>query len=367
MTQDVPAFHRADRMFKKKRQSRERRQSSAKQRNRALLTLIAGVLLAFTSCKEEKKDQKRYLPDSVGAINSLAVVIDNDMWNGEVGDEIREYYAAPVDGLPWDEPVFTLHQIPLQVFKGSTTKSRNILFVRKDSTTNSGIKTDAYAHPQKVGVIEAPDNETLIDMIGKTSAQYIREFKDNDIVENQKRFRSSLNKETYLKKKFGISLTMPYVYKTSKQEDNFIWIERVIPKGSMHIFVYELPINSIPDDSTRVDAFIKMNDSIGQKYVPGREEGMYMVTQQAYAPYIFDITLAGKPTIEVKGMWEMKNFAMAGPFVCYLIRDEENDRLLVLEGLAFAPSEDKRDYMFELEAILKSVKFISEKTPDQKP
>ncbi|MGS2738855.1 DUF4837 family protein [Sinomicrobium sp. M5D2P17] len=362
MTENAPARYKADRMLKNYR--KKDNAGMGLHRNGLLTIFLACILLVFASCEEKKKDKKRYLPDSVGAINSLAVVIDNDMWNGEVGDEIREYYAAPVDGLPWEEPVFTLHQIPLQVFKGSTTKSRNILFVQKDSTTNSGISTDAYAHPQKVGVVQAPDNGKLIDLIGKTSEQYIREFKDNDIKENQKRFHKALNKETYIQKKFGVSLTMPSIYKTSKQEDNFIWIERIIPKGAMHIFVYELPLNSIPNDSSRVDAFIKMHDSIGKKYVPGREEGMYMITQKAYAPYIFDITLAKKPTIEVKGMWEMKNFAMAGPFVCYLIRDEENDRLLVLEGLTFAPAEDKRDYMFELEAILKSVKFISEEKPE---
>lgn len=362
MTHNAPARYKADRMLKNDR--KKDHAGKGLQRHGLFTVLLAGILLVFASCQENKKDKKSYLPDSVGAINSLAVVIDNEMWKGEVGDEIREYYAAPVDGLPWEEPVFTLHQIPLPVFKGSTTKSRNILFVQKDSAVNSGIKTDTYARPQKIGIVRAPDNGSLIDLIGKTSEQYIQEFKDNDIRENQKRFHTALNKEPYVQQKFGISLTMPSVYKTSKQEDNFIWIERVIPKGTMHIFVYELPLNSIPGDSSRVDAFIKMHDSIGKKYVPGREEGMYMITQKAYAPYIFDITLAKKPTIEVKGMWEMKNFAMAGPFLCYLIRDEENDRLLVLEGLTFAPSEDKRDYMFELESILKSVKFTSEKKPE---
>ena len=47
---------------------------------------------------------------------------------------------------------------------------------------------------------------------------------------------------------------------------------------------------------------------------------------------------------------------MAGPFLNYIIKDPENNRLLVLEGFIFAPSTNKRDYMFELEAILKSLK-----------
>ena len=45
---------------------------------------------------------------------------------------------------------------------------------------------------------------------------------------------------------------------------------------------------------------------------------------------------------------------MAGPFVNYTVKDTVNKRLLVLEGFVFAPSISKRDYLFELEAIIKT-------------
>ncbi len=48
---------------------------------------------------------------------------------------------------------------------------------------------------------------------------------------------------------------------------------------------------------------------------------------------------------------------MAGPFVNYVIDDIANNRQLVIEGFVLAPSVRKRDYMFELEAIIKSIKF----------
>src|SRR5690606_4205554 len=178
-----------------------------------------------------------------------------------------------------------------------------------------------------------------------------------DIKESQLRFTRSLNRETDLKEELGISLTMPSVYKIAKQENNFFWIERQIPKGTMNILVYEMPLNSFPDDSSRVEAIVKMRDSIGQRYVPGREEGMYMITEKAYAPYVFDAEIAGRPAIETKSMWEVKNFMMAGPFVNYIVEDTPNNRLVVLEGFTFAPSTNKRDYMFELEAVLKTLKF----------
>ena len=53
----------------------------------------------------------------------------------------------------------------------------------------------------------------------------------------------------------------------------------------------------------------------------------------------------------------MSAYPMAGPFLTYIINDKENNRKLILEGFVFAPATKKRDYMFELEAILKSVHF----------
>ena len=46
---------------------------------------------------------------------------------------------------------------------------------------------------------------------------------------------------------------------------------------------------------------------------------------------------------------------MAGPFLTYILNDETHNRKLVIEGFTFAPNTQKRDYMFELEAILRTI------------
>jgi len=47
---------------------------------------------------------------------------------------------------------------------------------------------------------------------------------------------------------------------------------------------------------------------------------------------------------------------MAGPFVNYILKDTLNKRGFVIEGFAFAPSVAKRDYMFELNSIISTLK-----------
>ena len=61
------------------------------------------------------------------------------------------------------------------------------------------------------------------------------------------------------------------------------------------------------------------------------------------------------PCYATFGKWEVLNDFMAGPFLNYAIEDVSNNRWIVVEGFVYAPSVNKRDYMFELEAVLKSI------------
>ena len=121
---------------------------------RLLFFSVLSALL-FAACNDTNNDKNNtYLPPSVGPINSVAVVIDNDLWEGTIGDTIRRYFAAPVDGLPTEEPTFTLHQIPPQVFEGNTRNSRNILIVQRGDEKKAFVKENLFAKPQVVCVVQ---------------------------------------------------------------------------------------------------------------------------------------------------------------------------------------------------------------------
>src|SRR5690606_40011178 len=64
----------------------------------------------------------------------------------------------------------------------------------------------------------------------------------------------------------------------------------------------------------------------GKKYIPGPTEGSYMITEEAYAPYLFETKIDGKFAYLTKGTWEVENAFMAGPFINYAVRDEKNNR-----------------------------------------
>ncbi|NNJ89031.1 MAG: DUF4837 family protein [Eudoraea sp.] len=322
-----------------------------------VFTLLLAFLL-FSSCNDGPK--KSYKPASIGAINSVGVVISNDLWEGPVGDKIRENFAAPIVGLIWDEPIFSLEQMPKKVFTGTTRYRRSVLYVDLDTVNVAHVKTDLYASPQKIGVIKGRTQEEIIENIETHAEEIIQAITAMELKETQKRFLRSLNKETILEEKFGITIRLPSIYKLGKQEDNFVWIDREIQKGSMNIIAYEIPRNSLTNDSTFVTDFIRMRDSIGEKYIPGPDfpdKKTYMTTEDAFAPYFFETEIDERRTIEARSIWDMENYPMAGPFATFIIDDEKSNRKLVVEGFTFAPATNKRDYMFELEAIIRTIKF----------
>ncbi|MFS4415411.1 DUF4837 family protein [Maribacter sp. 2307ULW6-5] len=318
-------------------------------------TLLFLVPFLFMGCKDE--GEKDYLPESVGAVNALTVVIDNELWKTEVGDAIRENFASPILGVTFDEALFSITQIPHQVFSGSIRNSRSVLYVMEDSLNIAHIKTNMYSKPQKIGVIKGRNKEEIIDNVKKKAAEFTEAFKKQELEQLQTRFLRSLNKEKALEEALGISMNMPSIYKVGRQEDNFVWIDRQIQKGNMNVIAYSVPWNTFSNDSTFVQDIIKMRDSIGKLFIPGTEvpgKENHMITEKAFSPYVFPAEINGRKAAEVRGIWEMSGYPMAGPFLTYIINDRPNDRKVVVEGFTFAPATEKRDYMFELEAILKS-------------
>ena len=87
--------------------------------------LVSALALFVMSCGEGKSD--KILLDSTGTINTISVVVDNETWKGSVGEAIRDVLAAPIYGLPQDEPTFNINQIPSHVFTGFITKNRTVL------------------------------------------------------------------------------------------------------------------------------------------------------------------------------------------------------------------------------------------------
>ncbi|MBT8265620.1 MAG: DUF4837 family protein [Bacteroidia bacterium] len=315
---------------------------------------IAIALILFYAC--EPTNGSRMLSSSSGNINSLSVVIDNELWEGSVGEAARSVLAAPIYGLPQEEPLFTMRQMPPQVFTDFATKNRTVFKVETGKEAGTKFLKDVYAKPQVLILVTGNSSEEIINEINENAKRIVSAFKNAELKEKQRRIRISLHKNNSLEEKLGITMNFPSVYRIAKETDNFYWIRKDIKTGTMNLMVYEMPWGSISEGENAINDIIKMRDSIGKAYIPGPVDGSYMITEASYTPFLTKTIIDNKPALLTKSTWEVENAFMAGPFINYIIKDEINNRLIVAEGFTFAPSVEKRDHMFELEAIIQSLK-----------
>ena len=319
-----------------------------------VIILAITCAMVFACNNGKSKSNQKIVPESSGNLNNLTVVASNDQWNGEVGEVIRDILAAPVDGLPQDEPLFSMKQMPPEVFSGFAAKNRTALKIEKGQA-GLKIEEDTYAKPQKVIVVSGNTTVEIIAQLKENAKKIVSEFKNTELTEKQRRIKKSLHKVTTIENNLGVTLNFPTAYRIAKEEDKFFWIRKDLTTGSMNLMIYQVPLDAIIEGDDAVNQVIKIRDSIGEKHIPGEKEGSYLITEQAYSPFFFKEIVDNKPTFVTKGTWEVKDVIMGGPFINYAIEDKINNRYIIAEGFTFAPSVQKRDFMFELEAIIKSL------------
>lgn len=325
--------------------------------------ILLFLSIFFISCKQEDTTPKK----TNGKINNISVIIDDLLWNGEIGDSIRNKFASPVIGLPQEEPLFTINQFPVKLMEGFLTDSRNIIVIKKDTKENFKILKNKYASPQNIFQISGKTADDILCLIQQNAPEIIKIIHQTEIEECQRINRKSLLAPKYFKDKFNIKLEMPSSYQLMLQKDHFAWFKKEIISGNTSILIYEIPLSSIENKANKIARITKMRDSIGKLFIHGKEDNTDMITEEAYAPYFSNIVLNHKRAYETKGTWVLKNDFMSGPFINYAIVDKDNDRILVLEGFCYAPSKEKRDLMLETEAIIKSLEINKKSLQKEKP
>ena len=314
---------------------------------------IVFFIVFLSSC-----DKKSELPSTSGKINTISVIIDDKLWDGEIGDSIRNKFASPVIGLPQEEPLFNINQYPVKLLEGFMNNCRNIIVIKKEDKNQFVIKENEFAKPQIVYYISGKNSISILDLIQKNAPEIISKIRKSEIQENQRHIDTLLFDFSKLEKQFKINLKIPKEFKYASKKDRFVWLKKEITSGNTSLLIYQLPLSVIETKPNVIDDIIKIRDSIGKLYIHGTSRKTKMITEAAYAPYLSYTVLDKRYAYETKGTWEMENDFMSGPFINYSIVDKPNKRILVVEGFCYAPSKEKRDLMFELEAIIKTIKFV---------
>ena len=148
-----------------------------------------------------------------------------------------------------------------------------------------------------------------------------------------------------------------------KEGKDFFWSSTNL--NDMNFVMYTFPFR---DENTFTKAyFIHKRDSVMKVNIPGEREGMYMETADSAFVDVRNIAVKGDYAFEARGLWEMKNDAMGGPFVSHMRVDRANARVVVVEGFVYNPGKLKRDQIRRLNAALYTLKLPSEQAVSELP
>ena len=322
---------------------------------RVLKLLVLALVTVFAaSCNDSSELVKQNVGGKAGEI---IIVANKAEWESEPGSELRSILATPYPYLPQSEPSYTLINIPHKSFTSLFEYHRNILILKVDPELKAEFKAveDIWAAPQTVIMITAPTKEEATKVIAENGEQLfniINQAERNRIMRNSKRYEDVALRQ-FVADKFGGSPYFPKGYSLKKHTDNFVWISYETTYINLGIFVYRIPYAD--ETSVQLEGFMAATNSIMQDNVPGMVDKSYMTISSEILPGLDVMKYKGRNFVEMRGLWEVKNDFMGGPFVIHAFYDKNNPgEIIVVEGFVYAPRYDKRDYIRQVESILYS-------------
>jgi hypothetical protein len=330
-----------------------------------ILTYLAFALAALTviSCSESKRRQA-LLPNISGKAGEVIVVIDKGQWEGAVGTVLRDTLACDYPYLPQREPLFTLINVAPVGFTQMFQLHRNIVIVNiKPDVTEPGIiyRNDVWARPQCVIRINAADADTAIQLIKDDSKKIVATLEQAErdrVIANAKKYEE-LSLAPEVAKMVGGSPHFPSGYKLKKKTDDFIWIEYNPQYVTQGILIYKYPVVE-GEQMMDLDNILENSNEMLKKNVPGMFDNTYMTTSSIVRPSIEYKRFKGLDFAEIRGLWEVQNDFMGGPFVSHAFYSQDGKDVIVLQAFVYAPKYDKRHYLKQVESVIYSFEWAKE-------
>lgn len=329
-----------------------------------LITVMLVLLTSLISCDNDGKPKENTKARSVGGTSEILLVTQNDeQWNGQMGQAVRDFFEEEQYGLPQPEKNFKVAHLNINALSDMFQKHRNLIIAKiEPDIKNPLVETQKnwMSEPQFVIRITAASPESWVRTFDTQKDGLKLLFDENERERFQEFFRPTRDHKiiSQIKKQFGVTMNIPEGYFIGIDKDDFMWIRKETADMSMAFMIYELPYKDTAD--LNPDNIIRVRDSIVEKYIPGPIDGSYMTTDKEFLKPVFK-TLPDFPAgyaVETRGLWNVVGDFMAGPFVSYSIVNPESNKIVTAEGWIYYPNKDKRDLLRQQESILYSLKFV---------
>lgn len=336
-------------------------------KNLLIPVLAIAMLMGISSCKGTpggSSSTKAYTSTISGKQGDVLVVINSDYWNSTLGQTIRDSLTAEYPMLPQIEPYFRVSNVAHSGFTSMFQIQRNIIRVDISSGNDNRVtyRKNVWATPQCVVEVKASSYDKAEELF-KANAAQIR-----NVIEGAERERIISNNEAYsspsvefeVQKIFGGSPVFPKDTKIFKQTDDFIWLATTNTDYiKKYIILYKYPVQK-GIQMMGEENLIENNLKAINTNIPGSREGSYMTHSKYVDPTVQYLKYKNKSFAEIRGLWEVENDYMGGPFITHVLYSPDGKYMIGIEGFVFAPKHDKIQQLRDVEAIVYSFNWTGE-------
>jgi hypothetical protein len=317
-------------------------------------------LFTFLACGTVERPSK---PSATGRAGEMLVVMEQNQWDRQPGEVVRNIFRQNVPMFLQPEPMFDLVQIEEKAFVRMFETHRHIFIAdvgSEHARSSIEVSRDVWAHPQMLIRVKAPNDSVFRAVMERNQEAFLDHYigVEKERLINAYRRMTNHAARSAVERVFGISMVVPEGYYVAVESENFIWLRRTGTREDLDMGVL---IASLPYKDPAVDfnyATIRARrDSLTRKYIPGQFDGTYMTTYPELQPEFREINFNGAYAIEARSLWRVEGDFMGGPFINYTTVDENSNRLFIFDGFVYAPKFDKRDYMRQVMAVIYSAKF----------
>ena len=318
------------------------------------IAIILAALAVFAGCKSTKT----LLPNVSGKAGEVIVVIEKADWEGNLGNDVRELLACDCPYLAQKEPLYTLVNVAPGGFGDLLKIHRNIVFFTinpKVDSTGVIYRHDVWAAPQCLVQVSARSSEQAQELLGSDGQNivgFIEQAERDRVIHNSLRYEERVIAEK-VGEQFGGSPHFPMGYRVKKLTPDFAWIADEKQYTNQGIFIYRYPAQGDAEELTLDRIVAKRNETL-KLNVPGLFDNTWMTTGNYMPPQIEFLRYRGRSFAQVRGLWEVENDFMGGPFVSHSFYSPDGEYVIVAEAFVYAPKYDKRQYLRQVESILYS-------------
>jgi hypothetical protein len=354
-----------------------------------LVIVFSSVLLLLASCSADEIRNRVNKPSAMGRINQMVVIADQNLQQSDVLDTLTYYFEAAYPVLPAEEPMFDLRYMTVEDLNARPvnremrtflvlvdlmdTMSTSTRMLRQDMGNQSFadamqkeghqvlVGKDKWAKGQLLIYLYAKGRKALQAGIQAHFAAISKKINEHDQPNLQATVYGIQDENKELSRKvqdlFGFSMRIPGLYQKAMEAPNFLWLRMDTDDMIQSLVFRKFAYRS--KNQFALDSIVQLRNEYGAQFIRTGFADAYMSTNVIDLPVLEYTYFHNNMYVkEIRGIWETVNDFKGGPFVSYLIHNEKKGEILFVDAFVFAPGKEKRDYIQQLDCIVKTVKTL---------